>query len=413
MLIVVSLFFSTMLAMDPTLKKQEKKSLVKAISRTIPHSKKKDQPVISIAWGDAKKKTKQLGQCFAYLPQEIIYPYFLIGSDPCVKNGLRKTNKTFSTLLSWEKKQPFMFCKELCASQDDLKAIIIQNVYPYHNNNDKLMPPNMKEIILTMGKKLENLSYAIGYTGNRSETLDLELALSDLSSSLTSDSEYAQYRLSHSLLLISGERESSVLSKEVSSRIPLLLISCITRNPYNVKYCLTQISFNFALGNNFERALHSVSKDDFERALHIIIKNDDNVSLRLLLDQKNRPSISLDLSSKLHQLVFFHASPNVTSPIINIYRENTIITQKCGALLEGGETDFLKMWLMLPNADQHDNVFSILKCHHGTLLKKHKNNQNYVKCLNIAFNKEALVQLDPPVEIMDLQKTKKGKNDIF
>lgn len=342
-----------------------------------------------VPWGDVKKKEKLLGGCFAALPKELFIS-FLVQSSPSAKNSLRKANKTFSSLLSWENIQPFMLCKELCASKQDIQSLIIPIIYQLKNGQANTVPTFKLKFLQDIGCKLtkdseKTFSYAI--PGSTHEYIGLSFCDNDASVELYGVNVGINY-------------------KAGASGVHPLIIACIARDPRTIAEYLQTMPG--------QRLNH----EDFERALHILIQNNDAKSLALILDDKKNKSryaqeITFPLASKLMQWTMFCASDKVIERIKHCYTMKNASTTMAANFQCPAEKDFIVEWLGLLNVEKGTNLHSIIELRHKKLTEKHSNNlEKYHTCLNILCNEHDLKKFNPPVVmppvvIMDKKKHSK------
>lgn len=381
-LLFTSLFFSTLLPMDPRPKRQKRNILA------LNQDQNSNTSLVEIAWGNMDKKREQLGDLFALLPKDILWPYFLIKSDPSTKNGLRKTNKIFRYHLSWENRQPFMMCPELCASDRDFNSIIIQLLYPYTAVCKKPMKPEDQSLIEALKQKLTTPSYPIaGSIDDKFERFELGLVSSDSPTP-------------PSIFLINNHEKSDVRSSELISTISPLLIACIARNPHEVKKYLRTLSI----------PEHKIT--DIQRALHLVIQNDDIHSLEILLNNQTIRSIATPLLFKFLLLSIFTGSHKTNFFIYKLCRGQALASLGYNVLDK--QKDFIASWLGVIYMEGLEYDFrSIIDMHHAELSERHKNNiTGYHGCLSNIYSKQQLKKFNPPVEIMDSKKDKKDKKSI-
>jgi hypothetical protein len=339
-----------------------------------------------VAWGNIDEKREKFGLFLAVLAEEHI-TLFLVQLPPSGKNNLRKTNKTFGRFLSWENIQPFMLRKELCATEWDIKSIIIQNLYEHKDKSRNPMPIYKQEFIKAMEQRFGQRSYPIiGCIDDRCESLEFPKRVGNPD-------------------FMDSRHENGVISS--------LVIACIARNPHNLEKCL--IELRSIEKHLVEERLQEISTSpfnstDLERALHIVIQNNDIRLLDILLTNKYAKKIASNLSSKLLQLAIFCASDKVIEPIVCCYKKKYL---KDGTNFKiPTEKDFIYQWLNLTNDPRGDHLRSIIEMRHPKLNEIHaKDNklEQYHYCLNQICIKDYLQKFDPPVVIPE--KAKKEKKD--
>lgn len=305
---------------------------------------------------------------FGSVSKDLFFPMLAMFS-PSVKNGLRKTNKVFNYLLSWEEIQPFMLCNPLSVTINDLHNLMMQNIdsYQEQESNSALKKLFLKNVGFDLEK--DSLLYEIpGYFGQKNiKIIVAKNALEKVK------------KLSNSTLV------SGVYS--LNEVHPLVKI-CMARNSIKVKEYLEKNSV-------LERKSYAV--EDIKRLLSIVICNNDGNSLLQMIDNRIiKPRMIYPVVSECVQLALMHASPNVLSLLIPYYlpmRGKAFVFSD-----QYEERNFISGWFDLPTIHTHQSLDATIKDNHKLLTEKHKNNtENYHQCLDILFDEKRLEKLDPTV----------------
>jgi len=228
------------------------------------------------------RKIALLGDFFGQWPNDILLCAFAPRCDPEFKNNFRNTNLAFSYIFSWEDAKPFMLCKELCASERDIKSLIIQTLCKENKTKRDF------DFINSMSDKLgeENCKYT---TQGRSEIILWK----------KNPSEQKPDKLS----LFIDEKGNGELSDDINP----FIIPCIARSPKKMKTFFNEYSFVF---------------DEGVLAAYILVENNDAQTLNSFL--KGLDSIKKENILELAQFALFCASNKVAELLATYFQEYPI-----------------------------------------------------------------------------------------